>query len=175
MVLRALLLTGCLALGAALDGALFSRVPWGIVPDLLLLVVLAVSLRRGMEAGAVIGAAAGYLRDLVSGSPLGLFTLSYLLIGAAAGAASPMVNSQQRAIPAVAALAGTAALALVSAAIVAMTGVAHVDWPATAADTAAAAAINALLAGSIDAVVRGIDRLPQRRYAGRLIDRRVLR
>jgi rod shape-determining protein MreD len=175
MVLRAVLLTGCLALGAALDGALFSRVPWGLAPDLLLLVVLAVGLRHGLEAGAVIGAGAGYLRDLVSGSPLGLFVLSYLLVGAAAGAASAMVDPQQRAIPAAAALGGTAALALASATIVAMTGVGQVHWPSTAVDAAAVAAANVLLARPVDALVHGIDRLVQRRYAGRLIGHRVLR
>jgi rod shape-determining protein MreD len=173
VALRVLLLTGCLALGAALDGALLSRLPWG--PDLLLLVVLAVGLRHGLESGALIGAGAGYLRDLTSGSPLGLFVLSYLLIGAAAGAASTIVDPQQRAIPAVAALVGTAALALLGAAIVHATGVARVDWAATAFDAAITAAINGFLAGAIDATVRGIDRLAQRRYTGRLIGHKVLR
>jgi hypothetical protein len=56
-----------------------------------------------------------------------------------------------------------------------MTGVAQIDWTMTAADLATAAAVNALLAGSVDAIVRGIDRLSQRRYGGRLIGHRVLR
>jgi hypothetical protein len=66
-------------------------------------------------------------------------------------------------------------LALLGAAIVHATGVARVDWAATAFDAAITAAINGFLAGAIDATVRGIDRLAQRRYTGRLIGHKVLR
>jgi rod shape-determining protein MreD len=175
MVLRAALLAGWLVAGAALEGTWFSRLPRGFSPDLLLLVVLGVGLRNGFESGAVIGMAAGYLRDLVSGSPLGVFMLAYLLIGAAAGAASPLVDLQQRAMPAAAAMVGTVVLALTSAAIVTVTGVVTVSWPLLIADAAIGAAVNALLAGWVDVFVRGVDRLAERRYTGRVIGHKVLR
>jgi rod shape-determining protein MreD len=175
MVLRAVLLAGCLVAGAVVDGAWFWRLPMDVGPDLLLLVVLSVGLRNGFETGAIIGAAAGYLRDLITGSPLGMFMLAYLVIGAAAGAARVMVDLHQRAMPAAAAMVGTVVLALMSAVIVTVTGVAQVSWPMLAADAAIGAALNALLARWVDALVRGIDRLAERRYSGRVIGHKVLR
>ncbi|MDR7418674.1 MAG: rod shape-determining protein MreD [Armatimonadota bacterium] len=175
MGLRLALLAGCLLAGAVIDGAWLSRLPLGAGPDLLLLVVLAVGLRRGFESGAVIGVVAGYVRDLLSGSPLGVFALSYLAVGAMAGAASPMVDLQQRAMPAASALVATLALALISATTVTVTGVVVVSWSLLAADSAIAAAMNAVLAGPVDALVRWIDRVTQRRYSGRVIGHKVLR
>jgi rod shape-determining protein MreD len=175
MPLRVLLFAGCLLAGAVIDGAWLWRLPLDASPDLLLLITLAASLRRGIESGAVIGVIAGYLRDLLSGSPLGVFALSYLIIGTAAGAASPLVDLQQRAMPAAAAIVATLALALLSAAAVTATGVAAVSWLRLAGDTAIAAAMNAVLAGPVDALVRWIDRATQRRYSGRVIGHKGLR
>jgi rod shape-determining protein MreD len=175
MVLRLVLLAGCLVAGAVADGAWFWRLPMDVGPDLLLLVVLSVGLRSGFESGAIAGAAAGYLRDLITGGPLGVFMLAYLVIGGTAGAARPMVDLHQRAMPAAAAMAGTAVLALVSGVIVTVTGVAGVSWPALAADAGIGAALSALFAGWVDALVRAIDRFAERRYSGRVIGHRVLR
>ncbi len=175
MVLRLLLLGGSLAAGAVIDGAWLWRLPLPAAPDLLLLVVLAVGLRHGLASGAAAGAAAGYLRDLTSGGPLGLFTLSYLAVGALAGAASAVVDPQERSMPAAAALVGTVALALFAGALISVTGVAAITWIRLTGETAVAAALNALLAGWVDVLVRSIDRLAQRRYEGRTIGHKVLR
>lgn len=175
MIVRIVLLIICLLAAALVDSAWASRLPLPVGPDLLLLVALGVGIRRGLESGALAGAAAGYLRDLIGGGPMGLFVLSYLGVGALAGAAGAMVDQQQRALPAAAAVVGTVGLRLVSAAMVSLTGAARVAWAALAADVALGAVSNAVFAGWVDRLLRWIDRLAERRYAGRTIGHRVLR
>lgn len=60
---------------------------WPVVPDLVLIPVLAFGLVRGSVPGALLGLAAGWLVDLVppGGSPLGLTALLYAAAGALAG------------------------------------------------------------------------------------------
>jgi rod shape-determining protein MreD len=175
MLLRVLLIGVSLAVAAVIDGAWLWRLPLPAAPDLLLLIALAVGLRHGLASGAAAGAAAGYLRDLISGGPLGLFALSYLAVGALAGAASAVVDLQERSVPAAAALVGTFALALFGGALISVTGVAAITWVRLVGETVVAAALNALLAGWVDALIRSIDRLAQRRYEGRVIGHKVLR
>jgi rod shape-determining protein MreD len=175
MLLRAACLVAVLVSAAVVDTAWLSRLPLYGAPDILLLAVLSTGLRRGLDAGALMGAAAGYLRDLIGGSPMGLHTLSYLLVGASAGAASPLVDLHQRGMPAAAALVGTGLLAALVAGAVVATGVAPVRWPVLVYAAAVAAVLNMLLAGPVDHLMRWIDRLAQRRYEGRMIGHRVLR
>lgn len=172
---RVALIALLLVVGTGVQGAWLSRLPPRITPDLLLLVVLAVAIRRGPEAGACWGAAAGYLRDLVGGGPLGLFTLTYLVVGAAAGAASSAVDPRQRHVPAAVAFLGTFLLMAASGAVVAAAGMATVKWHALAGETWMAAAANALLAGPASTLVGWAERLTARRYAGRTVVQRVPR
>jgi len=172
MMLRVALLAGLIAAGVVINGAWLSRLPLPAAPDLVLLVVLAAAMRRGLETGALLGVAAGYLRDLVGGSPLGLYTLSYLIMGASAGAAMTMVDLQQRRMPAVTAALGTALLYATSGLVVTATGVAPVQWASLAMVAAAAALLNAVLARPVDTLVGWADRLTQRRYAARVIGHR---
>lgn len=60
---------------------------WAVVPDLVLLPVIAVALTRGSAVGALSGIAAGWVVDLVppGGAPLGLTALLYAAAGALAG------------------------------------------------------------------------------------------
>jgi rod shape-determining protein MreD len=53
----------------------------GVVPDLGLLVALAVGYHEGPEAGAVVGFAAGFGFDLFLTTPLGLDALTYAIVG----------------------------------------------------------------------------------------------
>jgi rod shape-determining protein MreD len=175
MVARTALLMGLLVVGTVVDAAWLARLPLRASPDLAVLVVLAAGLRYGLVAGALLGAAAGYLRDLVGGSPLGFYALSYLFVGAVAGAAAPALDLQQRAVAPVAAFAGVVALALASAGLVMLTGLAPVSWSRLAADAALTGALTAVLAGVVDRTVRTVDQLTRRRYAGRVIGHRVLR
>jgi rod shape-determining protein MreD len=54
----------------------------GVKPEIVLLLVVAASLSGGMEAGVVWGFIGGLSLDLFSGAPLGVFTLTMVLVGA---------------------------------------------------------------------------------------------
>lgn len=92
MTVARLLLTPLIVLTAAvLQTTLFpSLTLLGFRPDLLLLVVLAMALRDGPVSGAVLGASAGLVTDLlVSQAPLGLGVLVFAAIGYGVGQARP--------------------------------------------------------------------------------------
>src|SRR6478609_672564 len=57
----------------------------GVVPDLGLIVAIAVGYQLGPEAGAVTGFAAGLGFDLFLETPLGLNALTYALVGYGVG------------------------------------------------------------------------------------------
>jgi len=54
---------------------------FGVVPDLGLLLALAVGYQEGPEAGAIVGFAAGFGFDLFLETPLGLDALTYAVVG----------------------------------------------------------------------------------------------
>jgi rod shape-determining protein MreD len=58
---------------------------FGVVPDLGLLLAIAIGYREGPETGAVVGFLAGFGYDLFLETPLGLCALSYALVGYAVG------------------------------------------------------------------------------------------
>lgn len=60
---------------------------WSVLPDLVLVPVVAVGLSRGSVQGALVGLVAGWVVDLVppGGSPLGFTALLYAAAGALAG------------------------------------------------------------------------------------------
>ena len=57
----------------------------GVVPDLGLVVALAVGYYEGPESGAIVGFAIGFGYDLFLVTPLGLSALSYALVGYGVG------------------------------------------------------------------------------------------
>jgi rod shape-determining protein MreD len=59
----------------------------GVVPDLGLVVALAVGYYEGPESGAIVGFAIGFGYDLFLETPLGLSALSYALVGYGVGRA----------------------------------------------------------------------------------------
>lgn len=174
-LLRIAFFAGLLAAGAVVDGAWLSRLPRWASPDLPLLVAVAFGLRRGVEPGALAGAAAGYLRDVTGGGPLGVFALSYLAVGATAGALAAVVDLGQRHLHAAAAALATFGLSLVSGLVVTATGVAYVDWAMLLREAATAAVVNALLARPVAAAVGWADASSNRRDPTKIVARRALR
>ena len=84
-----------------------------VTPDLMVLVVVCAGLTGGTEAGAWVGFWAGLLYDLfLSTTPVGLFALTYCLIGAGIGALRASVLQERRSLLPLAALVGTAASVL---------------------------------------------------------------
>ena len=80
------LLALALTLVAAVLVVTFRARGWPVVPDLVLLPVVALALSRGWLAGALLGLAAGWVVDLVppGGDPLGLTPLLYAVAGSLA-------------------------------------------------------------------------------------------
>lgn len=175
MLTRIALLGLLLMSGTLLDSAWFSRLRLPAGPDLVLLVVVVAGVRGGLVNGTLLGVAAGYLRDLVSGSPLGVFTMGYLLVGVAAGSTIAVVELDRTGAPAAAAAVATALLHLAVSMIVTATGVAGVQWPVLLQGLVVAGAANALLARPVDTLVRWVDRVSLRRFPEKAIGYRVWR
>lgn len=82
---------------------------WGVVPDLPIVLVLLLALRRGPEVGCVIGFALGLAQDVLAGGPLGLQALSKSVIGFVAGDLPRWCLVANPLVPIVAAVAATLA------------------------------------------------------------------
>ncbi|TMI77938.1 MAG: rod shape-determining protein MreD [Bacillati bacterium ANGP1] len=78
----------------------------GAVPDPLIILIMIVGLFHGPEEGAVFGAGAGLLEDVVTGAPLGLAMLADLCVGFAAGLGVRIIYMENVWLP----LLGAAAL-----------------------------------------------------------------
>jgi rod shape-determining protein MreD len=75
--------SGILVLAALFEALFGYRIDiGGGRPNLVLLLVVAWSLLRGIEEGALIGLVGGLAMDLVSGTPFGLYTTILTMIGA---------------------------------------------------------------------------------------------
>ncbi|MCH5272156.1 MAG: rod shape-determining protein MreD [Lachnospiraceae bacterium] len=78
----------------------------GVVPDLLLILVIAVAYTRGRIAGMLTGLAAGLLTDACFGDLVGLCALFYLCIGYAAGFARKIYDERDYMLPMLMMIAG---------------------------------------------------------------------
>ncbi|MFT4084430.1 MAG: rod shape-determining protein MreD [Nocardioides sp.] len=125
-------LAGVLALLVALvlQHSLFGAFAWdGVVPDLVLLVVVAAGLARGGQTGVVLGFVGGMLLDLAppADHSAGRWALALMLVGYIAG----RVRATDAGVPrgedgrptAVAAMATVAACSFVGTSVFALTGV----------------------------------------------------
>jgi rod shape-determining protein MreD len=84
--MRAVRLVAFLAVVVIVQVTVFPHLQiFGVVPDLGLLVAIAVGYREGPEWGASAGFVAGFGYDLFLETPLGLCALSYALVGYATG------------------------------------------------------------------------------------------
>lgn len=98
-----------LLLAVVVEGSWGWRVAgWGGAPDLVLVLVLAVSLWTGPEVGALVGLVGGWLQDLSGGGPLGLVAVAKLLVGFAVGELARTVALEGVWVPSVFAWSATA-------------------------------------------------------------------
>lgn len=133
---RAGFLVAALAVALLLQTTVFPHLAWhGVVPDLLLLVVVAVGLARGSQDGMVVGFVAGLLLDLAPPADhvAGRWALALLLAGYVAGRVRPAAREGGDAeLPGVlTCLATTAACAFFAASAFAMTGLVLDDTAGT--------------------------------------------
>jgi rod shape-determining protein MreD len=119
-VVRALVLTGVLALAVVLQVAVFSVISVdGVVPNLALLVVVAAALVRGPEFAAVLGFIGGLVIDLAPPSDhvAGRWALALVVVGYLAGRVRHDAGSS-----AMAALITVAACSFVGTSVFALSG-----------------------------------------------------
>ena len=119
-VVRALVLTGVLALAVVLQVAVFSVISVdGVVPNLALLVVVAAALVRGPEFAAVLGFLGGLVIDLAPPSDhvAGRWALALVVVGYLAGRVRHDAGSS-----ALAALVTVAACSFVGTSVFALSG-----------------------------------------------------
>lgn len=96
----------------------------GVRPDLAMLVLIFVSMRRGSMVGQVSGFASGFLEDLMNVSPLGFHSLMRTVIGFLFGLLSGNVFIDPFLMPIILAVVGTLLKGILSGIISALFGLA---------------------------------------------------
>lgn len=77
--------------------------PWGLIPDLLLLVVMSYGLLKGPTYGMTLGFIGGFATDFIGGGILGVNALSKMVIGLLCGVLEKTIFKDNLLVPAVAA------------------------------------------------------------------------
>jgi rod shape-determining protein MreD len=96
--------------GALIQGTIVPVLgSWTVVPDLPVVLVVLLAMRRGPEVGCVIGFALGVAQDVIGGGPLGLHALSKSVVGFVAGDLPRWCLVTNPVVPVVAAVAATVA------------------------------------------------------------------
>lgn len=153
-----------------LQTTVFPHLAWrGIVPDLVLLVVVAVGLVRGSQSGLVVGFGAGVLLDLAPPAEhsAGRWALALMLVGYVAG------RLRRDVLPSVGtALATVAACSFLGASVFALSGLLLDATSATIPDllrvVVAAVVWDVVLAAFVlPPVTRALDRLEPERLVAR--------
>lgn len=97
---RVLVVAAMLSVALAVQTAFLGRFALlGAKPELLLLLVVAVSMADGPVAGALTGFGAGLLIDALTGLPDGLTSIVFTAVGAAVGLARPMLQRPSAWLP----------------------------------------------------------------------------
>lgn len=80
--MRVIILIFLSLIGLVLQTTLFSHLRfWGIIPDLVLILVVCFALLKGATEGAIVGFFCGLLEDIFLGQALGINAVSKMLIG----------------------------------------------------------------------------------------------
>lgn len=135
-VVRSVAVALLVCLTVVLQVSIFSHFSWGgVVPDLVLLVVIAASLARGANYGAVVGFAAGLVLDLAppADHTAGRWALSFVLVGYLTGLVRGDDDERDRPSK-VATLLTVAAGAFVGTSVFALTGLVLGDGAVTVTD-----------------------------------------
>ncbi len=130
----------------------------GIVPDLVVLTVLALGLLEGPGTGLRYGFAAGLVVDLLASGEtiLGTSALVFLLVGYAAGAARPYLAANELLGQTLASAVGSAAVVLLSRLLEVVLGVDGPDLVSLLLEAVGAAAWAVLLAAPLLLLLRGV-------------------
>lgn len=121
---RIVAIGGLLVLMAMLRSTVFVQLRlFDAVPELVLLVVLAIAMTHGPEQAAMLGFVGGLLQDLTNPvAPVGLSCLSFVLVGFAFGVTQSYVIRPGRLLPIFSAWAATFAAGLVTILVGAVVG-----------------------------------------------------
>ena len=116
---RVILATTVLAVGASLlSSTLLSWVTVaGVKPDLALVIVALMAMRRGSMPGQIAGFASGLLADTISVAPLGLTAMTRTVVGYVIGRMEGLISVDWLLLPATVAIAATVLKALSLAAV----------------------------------------------------------
>lgn len=156
-----------IAIAALVQSAWLARIPvWGASIDPLLPLVVAIGVFRGAEGGAITGAVAGWVQDLLSGAAMGVHILSKLVVGFAAGLFEQSIYAEDPFLPAVATFVATIFGELVLIGVLVVTGLAPLVWPRTLQSLLAQAVLNSVIAPLVFRGVRAIERQIQRQEQG---------
>jgi rod shape-determining protein MreD len=129
---------------------------FGVVPDLGLLVALAVGYQEGPEAGALVGFAAGLGFDLFLETPLGLDALTYAIVGYGIGVLETGLFRSPRWLPSFLGAAGGLAGGLLFIGLGVLVGVDAVKGTQGVVTVSLAALYDALLAPFVFFLVRRV-------------------
>jgi rod shape-determining protein MreD len=128
----------------------------GVVPDLGLLVALAVGYHDGPEAGAIVGFTAGLAYDLFLETPLGLNALTYALVGYSIGILESGLFRSPRWLPSFLGIVGGLAGGLLFIALGVLVGLDAVKGTQGIITISYAALYDALLAPFVFLLVRRV-------------------
>jgi len=129
---------------------------FGVVPDLGLLVALAVGYHEGPEAGAIVGFVAGFGFDLFLETPLGLDALTYAIVGYGIGVFEAGLFRSPRWLPSFLGAAGGLAGGLLFIGVGVLVGVDAVKGVQGVVTISYAALYDALLAPFVFFLVRRV-------------------
>jgi rod shape-determining protein MreD len=156
-VTRAARLGALIALIVVIQVAVFPHLRlFGVVPDLGLLVALAVGYQEGPEAGAIAGFVAGFGFDLFLETPFGLDALTYAIVGYSIGVLESGLFRSPRWLPSFLGAAGGLAGGLLFIGLGVLVGVDAVKGSHGVITISYAAAYDALLAPFVFFLVRRV-------------------
>jgi rod shape-determining protein MreD len=156
-VTRAVRLGALIALIVVIQVAVFPHLRlFGVVPDLGLLIALAVGYQEGPEAGAIAGFVAGFGFDLFLETPFGLDALTYAIVGYSIGVLESGLFRSPRWLPSFLGAVGGLAGGLLFIGLGVLVGVGAVKGTHGVVTISYAAVYDALLAPMVFFLVRRV-------------------